>query len=73
METKPRPFSGCKIVKLTLMTSCSFQDARFDLSRKKWVNLKLKVRVKHIRLETMMNDLKLNGDGAVNVAKKNSF
>ena len=55
------------------MTSCSFQDARFDLSRKKWVNLKLKVRVKHIRLETMMNDLKLNGDGAVNVAKKNSF
>ena len=55
------------------MTSNSFQNARFDLLRKKWVNLKRKVRVKHIRLETMMNELKLDGDGAVNVAKKNSF
>ena len=55
------------------MTSCSFQDARFDLLRKKRGNLMLEVRVKHIRLETMMNDLKLNVDGAVNVAKKNSF
>ena len=55
METKPRPFPECKIVELSLN---SFQDARFDLS-KKTVNMKLKVRVKHIRLETMMNDLKL--------------
>ena len=55
------------------MTSCSFQNVRFDLLGKKWVNLKMKVRVKHIRFETVMNELKLNGDGAVNVAKKNSF
>ena len=55
METKPRPFPECKIVEHSLN---SFQDARFDLSKKS-VNLKLKVRVKHIRLETMMNDLKL--------------
>ena len=55
------------------MTSCSFRDERFDFSRKKSVNLKLKVRVKHIRLETMMNDLKLNVDGEENVSKKNFF
>ena len=56
------------------MTSCSFRDERFDFSRKKTVNLKLKVvRVKHIRLETMMNDLKLNVDGEENVTKKNFF
>ena len=55
------------------MTSCSFRDERFDVSRKKSVKLKLKVRVKHIRLETMMNDLKLNVDGAVKVTKKNIF
>ena len=55
------------------MTSCSFRDERFDFSRKKSVNLKLKVRVKHIRLETMMNELKLKVDGAVNVATKNIF
>ena len=55
------------------MTSCSFQDARFDFSRKKLVTLKLKIRVKHIRLETMMNDLKLKVDGPINVAKKNIF
>ena len=55
VETKPRPFPECKIVELSLN---SFQDARFNLSKKS-VNMKLKVRVKHIRLETMMNDLKL--------------
>ena len=55
------------------MTSCSFRDERFDFSRKKSVNLKLKVRVKHIRLETMMNHLKLNVDGEENVTKKNFF
>ena len=55
------------------MTSCSFRDERFDLSRKKLINLKLKVRVKHIRLETMMNNLKLNVDGEENVKKKNFF
>ena len=55
------------------MTSCSFRDERVDLSRKKSVNLKLKVRVKHMRLETMMNNLKLNIDGEENVTKKNFF
>ena len=55
------------------MTSCSFQDERFDLSRKNSVNLKLKVRVKHIRMETMMNDFRLNVVGSVNVTKKNIF
>ena len=55
------------------MTLCSFQDERFDLPRKNSVNLNLKVRVKHIRMETMMNDLRLNVDGAVNVTKKNIF
>ena len=34
------------------MTLCSFQDAHFDLSRKKSVNLKFKFRMRHIRFET---------------------
>ena len=55
------------------MTSCSFRDERFDFSRKKIGQLEVEVRVKHIRLETMMNDLKLNVDGEENVTKKNFF
>ena len=46
---------------------------RVSICQEKIGQPKLKVRVKHIRLETMMNSLKLNVDGTVNVATKNIF